>query len=79
MKQLLIGGGGGLAIALLAIIIYLVILIRRDRAVYTTRDIEKITTLPIALQIPQLDKSTLSLLISKATAGPRSPHMYNNS
>jgi LPS O-antigen subunit length determinant protein (WzzB/FepE family) len=79
MRILLIGGGGGLAIALLASAMYLVIVIRRDRAIYSVQDLQKITTLPIALQVPQLDPQTLSLLISKATASPQLPYINKNS
>jgi uncharacterized protein involved in exopolysaccharide biosynthesis len=61
-KSYLTGGGIGLGIALLADIIYLVILIRRDRAVYSAEDLEKITTFPIVMQLPTLTPTTVSLL-----------------
>lgn len=69
-RQLLIAGGAGLGVALLAITIYLVILIRRDRAIYTIQDLQKITMLPVALQIPQLNKPALSLLTTTSSNPP---------
>ncbi len=62
MKQLLIGGGAGLGLALLACAFYLAIMIRRDRTIYSVRDIQKITALPVSLQIPLLQSPTLALL-----------------
>jgi len=65
-KDYMIGGGVGLAIALLADIIYLIILIRRDRAIYSAEDLQNVTAFPIVMQLPTLTPATVSLL---ATGG----------
>lgn len=79
VKQLLFGGGAGLIVALLACAIYLVILIRRDRAIYSASDLLKITDLPITLEIPQLEQEEFTFLIGKMTAGLRLPQVGTNS
>lgn len=52
LKLYLISGGIGLGVALLACALYIVILVRRDRGVYTLRDLQKVTALPVLMQIP---------------------------
>src|SRR5260370_26925821 len=54
LKLFLISGGGGLGVALLACALYIIILVRRDRGVYTLRDLQKVTALPVVMQIPDL-------------------------
>ena len=49
---LLAAGGIGLGVALLACILYLAVVVRRDQTIYTVHDVQKATTLPVALQIP---------------------------
>ena len=56
LKLFLISGGIGLGAALLACASYIVILVRRDRGVYTARDLQKVTALPVVMQIPCLDE-----------------------
>jgi len=51
---LLEAGGIGLGVALLVCILYLAAVVRRDHAIYTVQDVQKVTTLPVALQIPQM-------------------------
>jgi hypothetical protein len=64
-KNYLFGGGIGLAIALLASIIYLVILVRRDRGIYSPDDLQSLVAFPIIMQLPNLKPATVSLLSNK--------------
>ena len=45
-KNYLVGGGVGLGIALLACTIYLVILVRRDRTIYSAYDLQNSSAFP---------------------------------
>jgi uncharacterized protein involved in exopolysaccharide biosynthesis len=69
-KDYLTGGSVGLGLALLASTIYLVILVRRDHAIYSTNDLQKVTALPIVMQLPNLTPATVSLLAT-GTVGDR--------
>jgi len=51
-KTLLLGGSIGLAIALLGCSIYLVLLLRQDRSAHTPNDVQRITNLPVLLELP---------------------------
>jgi hypothetical protein len=58
LKSLAIGAGVGLAVALLACALYLALLYRRDRAIYTPQDLEPLAGLPqVILQIPSIAAS----------------------
>jgi uncharacterized protein involved in exopolysaccharide biosynthesis len=61
-KNYLIGGGMGLAVALLACVLYLVIVVRRDRGVYSASDLQDFVAFPVILQVPNLTPATVSLL-----------------
>lgn len=62
MKTLAIAGGVGLGVALLACSIFVLILVRRDRGIYTPRDIQNVTSLSVLIQIPSLNTRMISLL-----------------
>jgi len=63
-KNYLIGGGGGLGVALLAIVLFLVILVRRDRAIYSTDDLqEESLSVPVVMQLPQLKPALVSFVV----------------
>ncbi len=63
-----LGGGEGLGIALLAIILYLVILVRRDRAIYSADDLkEESFGIPVVMQLPQLKPALISLIVTHGT------------
>lgn len=53
-KLYLTVGGVALAVAVLACTIYLLIILRRDRSLYTPLDVRKVTTLPVLMQLPNL-------------------------
>jgi hypothetical protein len=68
-KNYLIGGGIGLAVALLACIIYLVIVVRRDRGVYSAYDVQDLVAFPIIMQVPNLTPTARSLLTTTKIRG----------
>jgi uncharacterized protein involved in exopolysaccharide biosynthesis len=65
LKQYLLSGGVGLAGGLLACALYIVILVRRDRAVYMASDLQKVTTLPLVMVSPHLTPTLMSLLLER--------------
>lgn len=68
MKSLLTGGGIGLAVGLLFCIAFVVIVMRRDRAIYSVSDLQKITEAPILMQIPQMSHRLLTQTVERLDA-----------
>ncbi len=68
-KTYLTGGGVGLGVALVACLLYIVLAVRRDRTVHSSLDLEQITALPVIMQLPQLNNTTMSLLLESALHG----------
>lgn len=66
LKQFLYGGGIGLGVGLLAAVLYILLLVRRDQGMFTATDLEKITTLPVLMQVPYLTPTTVSLLAKES-------------
>jgi uncharacterized protein involved in exopolysaccharide biosynthesis len=64
-KLYMVGGGIGLVTAILLCALFLVILVRRDRAVYDASDLQKITVAPVMLQIPRMPSRIIPLLVEK--------------
>lgn len=64
-KSYLVGGGIGLVTAILLCALFLVILVRRDRAVYDASDLQKITVAPVMLQIPRMPARIIPLLVEE--------------
>ena len=64
-RDFIIAGGIGLFVAIMACALYIVILVRRDRAVYTARDLQKVTTYPSVMLVPRLSSRTVPLLIKE--------------
>jgi uncharacterized protein involved in exopolysaccharide biosynthesis len=62
-RDYLVAGGVGLALALVACVLYIVIQIRRDRAVYTAFELQALSTFPVIMQLPTLASETVPLLI----------------
>jgi len=62
LKLLLIAGAIGLGSAIFAYALYTVISIRRNRTVYTPLDLQKVTELPVIMQLPYLTETTISRL-----------------
>jgi hypothetical protein len=53
-KTFLTIGGAGAGVGLAACVLYILVLVRRDRALYTIRDLQKVSMYPILMQVPQL-------------------------
>lgn len=70
-KTLLTGAGIGLAIGLLACIIYIAILMRRDRSIYSVTDLQRVTKAPVLLQIPLIPSLTLAPAVNQLNGGER--------
>jgi hypothetical protein len=62
-KTFLVAGGAGAAIGLLACVLYILILVRHDRALYTSLELQKITGRRILTQIPQLSLATIQVIL----------------
>jgi uncharacterized protein involved in exopolysaccharide biosynthesis len=62
-RDYLVGGGFGLGLALVACILYIIIQIRRDRAVYTARELQEVSTFPVIMQLPALAAEAVPLLV----------------
>lgn len=61
-KDLLIAGGIGLGTALLGCILYIVIAIRRHRPIYSSADLQKVSSLQIVMYLPHLKPKAVSIL-----------------
>ncbi|MGH2496073.1 MAG: hypothetical protein ACRDIV_15370 [Ktedonobacteraceae bacterium] len=68
-KSYLVGGGVGLAITLLASVFFLVILVRRDRTIYSPGELQHIAALPVVMQLPHLSSATVLLLTQSPNQG----------
>ena len=66
LKQLLVAGGIGLGVAMLGCALYIIILVRRDRGVYTVGDLQKVTTSTMLMQLPRLASATMPLLVEES-------------
>lgn len=65
-KDFLLAGVAGLVVALLACTLYIVILVRRNRTVYTAFELQKASTFPIIMQLPTLAPETLPMLVKRS-------------
>jgi hypothetical protein len=63
-KVLLTTGGIGFAVGLVACVLYMLIIVRRDRAFYSALDVQKVTSYPILMQVPQFSKAAKDLVTS---------------
>ncbi len=65
-KLYLTGGGIGLGTAILACVLFLIILVRRDHSVYDALDIQKITDVPVLIQLPRMAQTVIPLLVERS-------------
>jgi hypothetical protein len=75
-RTLLMTAGGGLLLALLACTIYLALLVRRDRALYTAAEVQRATEMRVLLQLPALPANMVAasrqaLVAAEAPAASR--------
>jgi uncharacterized protein involved in exopolysaccharide biosynthesis len=68
-KLLAEAGAAGVVLALLAAALYVIVQTRRDRALYTVRDVHKATGLPVMLQVPRLSAKTVSHSVGRVRRG----------
>jgi uncharacterized protein involved in exopolysaccharide biosynthesis len=73
IKLFLIAGGTGLGLALLSCTLLVTWLVRRDRAVYTPLDLQKVTGFPVLAQLPLLREKSLALLLPSEASGKLLP------
>jgi uncharacterized protein involved in exopolysaccharide biosynthesis len=62
LTSFLIAGGGGSGLAILAAIVYILILVRRDQAVYSALDLQQALALPVVMELPHLAPATKELV-----------------
>lgn len=62
-KTYLTVGGIGLGVGILAVVLIILIEMRRDRAIYSANDLQKIAPLPVILQLPHVEQKTLPQLL----------------
>ena len=63
LTSFLIAGSGGLGLAILACVLYILILVRRDQAVYSALDLQQVVGLPVIVQLPHLTTTTKELVV----------------
>ncbi len=63
LKALLLGIGMGLAVAIVASALFIALAVRRDRGVYTSSDLQKVTSYPVVMELPCLSPKTMSILV----------------
>jgi hypothetical protein len=66
-SKFLTGAGIGLGVAVIASLIYLLILIGRDRAIYSVSDFQDLVDVSIIMRFPQLRKTSVARLQSGQT------------
>ncbi|MBV9713461.1 MAG: hypothetical protein JO011_21360 [Ktedonobacteraceae bacterium] len=62
-KTFLMAGGVGAAIAILACVVYVLLLVRRDRGLYTSLELQKLTGHRVLMQLPQLSLTTMQVIM----------------
>ena len=65
-KLFLLAGGIGLGLAILISALYIAILVRRDRGVYTALDLQRVTSVPVIVELPALTSQAASFLIKQS-------------
>ena len=63
LKSLLLGAGAGLAIGVLAGALFIALTAGRDRKVYSSADLRKVTAYPVVMELPHLSPKTVSVLV----------------
>lgn len=63
LTSFLIAGSGGLGLATLASVLYILILVRRDQAVYSAFDLQQVIALPVVVQLPRFKSATKELVV----------------
>ena len=64
LKSLLLGTGAGVAVGILAGALFIALAAGRDRKVYSSLDLRKVTPYPVVMELPQLSPKTVSVLVN---------------
>lgn len=70
-KLLIEAAAIGGVLGLLAAIIFIVVMMRRDRSIYSVSDLQKLTEAPVLLQIPQMPPRILAQTVDRLESGGR--------
>jgi len=65
-RDYLVGGGIGLCGAIVACALYIVILVRRDHAIYAAPDLQRVMAYPVIMQVPRLASKTVLVLLERS-------------
>jgi uncharacterized protein involved in exopolysaccharide biosynthesis len=68
-KTLIEGVVIGLVVGLLACILFVIIMMRRDRTIYSVADLQRITEAPVLLQIPQMPPRVVAQTMDRLDSG----------
>ena len=71
VKLFLEAGATGLGLALAACALYIIMALRRNSAIYTMADLERVTSYPVVMQLPSLTSASVPLLLKAATQNGR--------
>lgn len=71
LKTILLGGGVGLGLALLASAIFILVLVRRNHAIASPDDVDRVVQLPVVMQVPELPHSVVSLAVAVGSMSVR--------
>ncbi len=63
-KTLLTTAGSGAGVGLVVCILYILIIVRRDRAFYSVLDVQRAISYPILMQIPELPQAAKEVIVS---------------
>jgi hypothetical protein len=74
VKSLLLGTAAGLAIGVLAGALFIALTASRDRKVYSSVDLRKVTAYPVVMELPRLSPKTVSVLVKMS----RRPNPISN-
>ncbi len=65
-RDYFIAGGIGLCSAIIACALYIVILVRRDHAIYAAPDLQRVMAYPVIMQVPRLASKTVLVLLERS-------------
>lgn len=69
-RTILLGTAAGLALGLIASVLFIALMMGRDRRVYTSLDLHKVTTYPVVMELPFVSVETVSILVTTAEEHP---------
>ena len=67
LKIFLLGAGAGLAIGITGGALFIALVMRRDRTVYNSEDLQKVTSYPVIMELPHVSPKVVPTLLDKTT------------